>query len=409
MLKNLKFITFCFLVLCFGFAIFVVFSTPFCDINHLASTINASFDMIENINKEKTFGKFVFAKYDDNIKTSTNSKLCVQLKLFNLITIKSFNVNIEDIELYVGGDIVGFTLNGDGVVVMGNGFVETKDGKVNTIEFSDIKSGDILKEIQNEKVDSISDICRIVNKEENRDKLLDINLERNDKVIKTKILNAFDVNSNLYKIGLWVKDDVSGIGTLTYIKKDDERFGALGHAICDGDNKTIYNINSGDMYPCSIIGIKKGAKGSAGELKGLFMQGKNNKIGYVDKNCDSGVFGKINNESKILKEKETMLAGGRLFAKPGKAYIRTAIDGEPLKDYEIEIIKTNYQSSSNEKSMVLRVTSKELLQKTGGIIQGMSGSPIIQNNRVIGAVTHVFLNDSTKGFGIYLDWMINNW
>ena len=115
------------------------------------------------------------------------------------------------------------------------------------------------------------------------------------------------------------------------------------------------------------------------------------------------MFGNI---TKEVKDKEVLKAGGRLYAKPGKAYIKSAIDGE-LKDYEIEIIKTNYQSSSNEKSMVIRVTDKELLQKTGGIIQGMSGSPIIQNGYIIGAVTHVFINDPTRGFGIYLDWMIN--
>ncbi|MBO7508356.1 MAG: SpoIVB peptidase, partial [Clostridia bacterium] len=176
----------------------------------------------------------------------------------------------------------------------------------------------------------------------------------------------------------------------------------------DGDNKTVYNINSGDIYPCSVLGIKKGSKGHAGELKGMFMQGKNNKLGFVDKNLESGVFGTISENSKILGKKETLLAGGRMFAKPGKAFVRTSIDDNLQKDYEIEIIKTNYQSSSNEKSMVIRVVDKELLQKTGGIVQGMSGSPIIQNGRIIGAITHVFVNDSTKGFGIYLDWMINN-
>ena len=224
-----------------------------------------------------------------------------------------------------------------------------------------------------------------------------------DDVIETTIKSALDRYSGIYKLGLWVKDDISGIGTLTYIKKEDYRFGALGHAICDNDTKTIYNINSGEMYPCTVLGIKKGTKGKAGELKGLFFQGKNNKLGLVDNNSEAGVFGNI---TKEVKDKEVLKAGGRLYAKPGKAYIKSAIDGE-LKDYEIEIIKTNYQSSSNEKSMVIRVTDKELLQKTGGIIQGMSGSPIIQNGYIIGAVTHVFINDPTRGFCIYLDWMIN--
>ena len=149
--------------------------------------------------------------------------------------------------------------------------------------------------------------------------------------------------------------------------------------------------------------IKKGSKGNTGEMKGFFLQGKNNQIGTLDKNCEYGIFGEV---AKDYKGECELKAGGRLFAKAGKAYIRSCIEGNTYKDYEIEIIKTNYQSRSSEKSMVIKITDKELLAKTGGIIQGMSGSPIIQNGRIIGAVTHVFVNDPTKGFGIYLDWMI---
>ena len=409
MAKKIRFVCLGIILFILGFAIFVVCATPFFTINSLPKTINANFEILQQLEKEKTFGKFVNLKYDESVEVSTNKNyMKLDFRLFDLITLKTVNVNISNTELLVGGDIVGFSLNGDGVVILGTGFVETKNGKVNTVENSNLKKGDIIKEIEGEKVESISDICRIVNKDENVGKYLDIKTVRNNETIQTKILNAYDVNSNLYKIGLWVKDDVSGIGTLTYVKKDDNRFGALGHAICDGDNKTVYSINNGTMYPCSILGINKGTKGHAGELKGMFMQGKNNKIGDVDKNIEYGVFGEITENSKVLNKKDTLLAGGRLFAKPGKAYIRTSVDSMPNKDYEIEIIKTNYQSSSNEKSMVIRVVDKELLQKTGGIIQGMSGSPIIQNGRIIGAVTHVFVNDATKGFGIYLDWMINN-
>ena len=389
------------------FAGIVIYQTPFVAIFSISKTLNANYEMIEKINTEKPFGKFVYASFDETIEASTGQKdIKVDLKLFNLITLKTFYVNSNEIELYVGGDVVGFSLNGDGIVIIGTGFVETSNGKVNTTKNSDIKKGDIIKEIAGEKVLSVADICRVANAEKNKDRELSLKIKRNDKYIETNILNALDENSGIYKLGLWVKDDVSGIGTLTYVRKDNNRFGALGHAICDNDTKTVYQIDSGEMYPCTIIGVKRGTKGNAGELKGLFMQGKNNKLGEVDKNLDYGVFGEVTDE-KIETNKDVLIAGGRLYAKPGKAYIRTAVDGKVFKDYEIEIIKTNYQSTSNEKSMVIRVTDKELLEKTGGIVQGMSGSPIIQNNRVIGAVTHVFINDPTKGFGIYLDWMIN--
>lgn len=390
------------------FAMIVIIDTPFISIFNLSPTLNISMDELENISSSSQFGHFVKCNLSGDIQTSTNSNsnLYIDLKLFNIFSIRKLKLNTEDIDLYVGGDIVGFSLNSDGVVVISWSKVETANGKVDTIKDSNIKKGDIIKEIEGEQIRSVADVCRVVNACKDLDRPLTISLQRRGETIVTKINTAYDINSKLFKLGLWVKDDASGIGTLTYINADNNRFGALGHAICDNDTNTKFEINSGEMYNCTIIGLKKGSKGKAGEIKGLFFQGKNN-LGLVDKNTEYGVFGTANSDSTIFKNKQILKAGGRMSAKPGKAYIRTAIDGKHVKDYEIEIVKTNYQSTKNEKSMVIKVTDKELLQKTGGIIQGMSGSPIIQNNKVIGAVTHVFINDPSKGFGIYLDWMIN--
>lgn len=408
MTKTLKSIIFSLVALLIFFIGLIIANIPFLAIYNLPKTINLNIEDLDDFVHEKPFGKFISCSINGDVSVSTNNvnNLEVDLKIFNLISVKKLKVNTEEIDVYAGGDIVGFSLNGDGVVVVLTGDVETENGVVDTLKNSDIKKGDIIKKINGEDVNSVADICRIANKEENKNKELDVFLLRNSKEINTKIKSALDKNSKIYKLGLWVKDDASGIGTLTFIKKIDGRFGALGHAICDNDTKTVFNINSGEMYKCTIIGLNKGSKGRAGELKGLFMQGKNN-IGKVDKNCDFGVYGNVNFESDILDNKTAFKAGGRFYAKPGKAYIRTAIDGKNIKEYEVEIVKTNYQSTSNEKSMVIKVTDKELLSKTGGIIQGMSGSPIIQDNRIIGAITHVFINDPTKGFGIYLDWMIN--
>lgn len=409
MAKRKKIAIISFLCLLLIFTFIVIFSTPFFAIFSLSNTLNGNLNDIQIINSTKAFGNFVTANVDKKVIATSgqeNNKIKVDLKLLNLFTIKSFYLNNEEIEVYAGGDIMGFSLDGDGVVIIGIGGVETEDGKVNTIQNGELKKGDIIKKIEGENISSVADICRVVNLEENKNRDLHVEVKRKDKTIETIISNALDKNSGIYKLGLWVKDDVSGIGTLTYIRKDNGRFGALGHSICDNDTKTVYNIDGGEMYPCTIIGLKKGAKGKPGELKGLFMQGRNNKRGEVDKNCEYGVFGTVCDE-KLQYGKEVLPVGGRLTAKPGKAYIRSSIDGNIAKDYEIEIVKTNYQSSSNEKSMVIRVIDKELLQKTGGIVQGMSGSPIIQNGKVIGAITHVFINDPTKGFGVYLDWMIN--
>lgn len=406
-----KFLKKFFIVICLIIVVFftiVFFETPFLAIHNLSNTIIADYDEIENINKNHIFGKFIKANYSNEqpVSIGENCKMKVNLKLFNIFEIKNFEVNNEQIDIYAGGDIIGFTLNGDGVVVLGKSQVLTQNGSFDTTKNSNIKNGDIIKMIENEQIQSIADIYRVTNKNENKDRELKILLTRNGKEFETTIFNVYDKNSGIYKLGLWVKDDVSGIGTLTYIRTDNNRFGALGHSIYDNDTKTIYDISDGEAYKCTVIGVNKGYKGKAGELKGLFIQGKNNKIGKIDKNCECGVYGQI--DINKFEKKETLKAGGRLSAKQGRAFIRCCLDGKNFKDYEIEIVKTNYQSKSSEKSMVIKVTDKELLDKTGGIVQGMSGSPIIQDGKIIGAVTHVFINDPTKGFGIYLDWMINN-
>ena len=228
------------LLLLICFLIIIAVSTPFISIYNLSNILNADFDAVEYINKNKTFGRFVNAEYDNQVMASDgNEKLTVNLKLFNIFTIKKFSLNTVNSDMFVGGDIVGFSLNGDGVVIIGFGKVNTVAGEVDTIEDSNIKKGDIIKEIEGQEIKSVADICRVVNKEENKDRLLIVKLKRKGDVIETTIKSALDRYSGIYKLGLWVKDDISGIGTLTYIKKEDYRFGALGHAICDNDTKTI--------------------------------------------------------------------------------------------------------------------------------------------------------------------------
>ena len=398
-------IVFCIVAICF--ISLVIIQTPFITILSLPNVVNLSSNDVKDIENFNEFGHFVNLKLSGNVETSVgcNPNYEIKVKLFNLITLKTLKVNNEDINIYAGGDIVGFSLNSEGVIVISTSKVESMQGQVDTLKNSNIQKGDVIKKIENSEIKSVADICRVTNKDDCKDKDLNVELCRNGETIFTTIKNTYDKNSRLYKLGLWVKDDASGIGTLTFVKEEDNRFGALGHAICDNDTKTVFDAKSGEMYKCSVIGLKKGVKGKAGEIKGLFLQGKNN-LGTVEKNCECGVYGQFEDENYLNSNKEILKAGGRMYAKAGKAILRSAVDGK-LKDYEIEIVKTNYQSTKNEKNMVIRVTDKELLEKTGGIIQGMSGSPIIQNGRIVGAVTHVFINDPTKGFGIYLDWMIN--
>jgi stage IV sporulation protein B len=191
---------------------------------------------------------------------------------------------------------------------------------------------------------------------------------------------------------------------LTYVECENLRFGALGHPITDYETGAIIPAKSGKIFTCSVVGLNKGEKGSPGEIKGVFMQGQNSK-GTVDNNTQFGVFGTITEKEKIIDTNKVADVGSRLTMKPGKATLISSISGVS-EEYEIEIIKANYQPSSSDKSFVFRVTDARLLELTGGIIQGMSGSPILQNGKIVGAVTHVFVSDPTKGYGVYVDWMI---
>ena len=394
-------------IVCMLYVIVAFFCSlvPFKDIYNLKELTLSSGD-VENFLLSKPFGAFVnFSLCEE--QNCSYGKVKVNINLFDKIVLKSFDLEVKDIEVFAGGNVVGFSLSSNGVIVVGSGKVETENGYVNTLENSDIKVGDIIYEINEEKVNKVNDLMAIVNKKDYNGEDVVVKVKRKDKVFETNIKPAKDVQSKQYKLGLWIKDDASGVGTLTYIRKDNNRFGALGHSINESGSKEPFELKGGDMYTCNVIGINKGAKGKPGEVKALFIQGKNT-IGSVDKNTKYGIFGTYNeNKVKSISNDKMLKVGGRFTAKPGKAKIRCKLDDNDVKDYDIEIIKTNYQNSSNEKSMVIRVTDKQLIAKTGGIIQGMSGSPIIQNDKIIGAVTHVFVSDPTKGFGVYLDWMIN--
>lgn len=335
---------------------------------------------------------------DDN----TIDDYVVQYKLFNLFTIKSVKVNVIEDKVLPGGNCIGLSLESKGVVLIGSNFVITKRGTQNPIATSSLQIGDIILEMNGCSVNNITDISNVL--DNNEGEPIEILYKRNNETFTTEITPALDFQSKKYKLGLWIRDNALGVGTLTFVK-DDLRYGSLGHAINDEDTKQCFDVSDGQIYNCSVVGVKKGQKGTPGELIGLFMLGDGVQ-GDIDKNCLNGVYGQISEDNSILDGKEYLPVGGRLTVKPGKAHILCCTEGEEIKEYEIEIVRTYQQNTSSDKSMIIKVTDPELLEKTGGIVQGMSGSPIIQNGNIVGAVTHVFINDPTQGFGLYLDWML---
>ena len=305
-------------------------------------------------------------------------------------------------DVFVSGSPLGFTLLGDGVVVVGIGDVQSDAGSVAPCDGLDIREGDILISINDIRIDGFKMIESIINADNSIDNSYSLTLLRNKKLINIHVVPAIDINSGKRRLGLWIRDNTAGVGTLTFVTKNN-RFGALGHPVCDADTGTFLPVKSGDLFNCNIVGIDKGIKGEAGELRGIFLKSES-PIGLVNKNNEFGVYGEIINKDNLYLKKVEV--ANRNQIKPGKASILTTVYGTEPKEYQIEIIKTSEQSASKSKSMVIKIVDKELLNLTGGIVQGMSGSPILQDGKFVGAVTHVFVSDPTKGFAVYAEWML---
>lgn len=299
-------------------------------------------------------------------------------------------------KVYVGGNVIGISMGVKGVIVNGKIPVVTTNGVVDPCAKQDIRKGDIIKKINDVPITSVADIKNIIKAAEE----YKLEIMRNGVTQNITVEAVQDEVSKSYKLGIWLKESIDGLGTVTYIDKENHRFGALGHVISDSESGICYNDVNGKIYNATLYGVVKGEKGKAGEILGGFD--KSRWVGKLDKNTDYGMFGNWQGEyTGDLVEVAT-----RDMVKPGKAEIISAVTGK-LEKYSIEIVKANKQKKEEIKSMMIRITDKKLLSTTNGILQGMSGSPIIQNGRLVGAVTHVFISDPTKGYGVYIDWMIN--
>lgn len=389
------------LAICF---VVIGLNVNFSDIFSLPTNSIVSYNDIETINDNKIFGKYVNAELADikvgNDKTSYGK---LWLKLFGFLPLKQINVEVTKGEdVFVGGIPLGFSIKTKGLLIVGSNTVLSNSGGVETIKSIELKEGDIILQINGVDIVDYEQIPEILN--QNEGKRSKLSILRNGEIFTCDIVPEKDLQSGDYKIGLWVKDNASGIGTLTFVKKSNNRFGALGHSITDFETGVEIPVQEGNIYRCSLVGINKAEKNNPGELRCIFLQGVNNK-GEIEKNTKFGVYGTVTELENIVDYNLTAEIGSRMTVKTGKASIVSSVSGV-REEYSIEIIKTSYQPESDDKSFVFRVTDKRLLSLTGGILQGMSGSPILQNGKLIGAVTHVFVSDPTKGYGIYADWMV---
>jgi len=268
-------------------------------------------------------------------------------------------------------------------------------------EKSGIKEGDRIIAINNNKISNTEDLIETVNKSSGKEIIIKYIREESE---ETTSITPVRTNDNEYKIGLWVRDAAAGVGTATFYQPSTGLFASLGHGITDIDTGDLITIANGELVTTNIVNIQKGEKGNPGEIRGSIEEGK--KIGEVYKNTSFGIFGKISNSNVLGVTEQEMEVANRDEIKIGKAQIICELETGKKEYYDIEIQKIYTGNSKDNKSMMIKVTDERLIEKTGGIIQGMSGSPIIQDGKFIGAVTHVLVNDPTSGYGVFADMML---
>lgn len=357
----------------------------------------------EELNLKKMFG----IQTVETAKTSNNNYNVsnLEVNMFGSIPLKDVKVTvIDDIEVIPIGKIIGLKLYTNGVLVVGMSEIEDcNNNLIKPYQNTDIKEGDTILKINENEIQDIDVLKEVVNKSEGENLKLTI---LRDGSILTSNITPVKTDDKEYKLGLWVKDAATGVGTMTYYEPNSKSFAVLGHGITDSDTNNLINIESGELVTSKVISIKKGEIENPGEIKGTILNQQT--IGRVSKNTQFGIYGTLDNLTSLnIDTSKKMKVALRDEIKIGEAKIICSLDNSnKTKEYSIEIEKIYYDNDYNNKSMLIRVTDPELIDKTGGIIRGLSGAPIIQNGKFIGAVTNVLVSNPEIGYAIFGDLMV---
>ena len=340
---------------------------------------------------------------DVEITETANGSYEAVCNLFGVIPIKTMEVSVvSKEELIPGGIPVGIYVQTDGVFVIGTGKIDTDSGQIESPAKNIIKTGDYITSVQGVSISRKQELIKQL--AEFKEEELILGIRRKEENIEVAVHPL--IGENGAQIGVWVRDDTQGVGTLTYITESG-KFGALGHGISDADSELLMEVSNGRLYDCEIFHITKGQKGTPGKLSGKIVYSQSNLYGEVTGNLSGGIYGTANTHLLESVEYEKMPIALRQEVMEGEAVILSSVDGS-LKEYKVEIKKVHKGEEDVNKGMELTVTDERLLELTGGIVQGMSGSPVIQNGRIVGAVTHVFVNNPEKGYGIFIEEMLKN-
>ena len=338
------------------------------------------------------------------MKTGLESNYQMQVKLFGFITLKNIDIQvIEDQELIPVGTPIGIYVKTDGVLVVGTGEFQGADGVSYSPGKYILKSGDYVRKVNGRAVTEKDDFIQRVKDSKGQPVILGI--EREGELMDVEITPVQDAAGD-YKIGVWVRDNAQGVGTMTYIDNKGN-FGALGHGITDVDTSTLMHMEGGTLYQTDIVDIHKGSSGNPGEMTGMIIYSDERILGEITDNSNRGIFGTCNQRALEMGGREALPIGLKQEIETGTAQILCTVDGV-TRYYDVEITAVHLDHDNVNRGIELTVTDPDLLALTGGIVQGMSGSPIIQNGKFIGAVTHVLVQDSRKGYGIFIENMLEH-
>lgn len=302
-----------------------------------------------------------------------------------------------------GGMPIGIYLETEGVMVLGTDKITGIDGEEYEPAENLVVPGDYITALDDQAIHDKSELIQAVNNLQKEEVILSV--RRNSETIDLRMKAVFSEDHD-YKLGIWVRDNAQGLGTITFLTADSQ-FGALGHGIHDVDTNTLMETAGGRVYETSIKDIQKGEAGVPGGMEGIIVYNNYNVLGKIEKNTECGIYGSIDKINALFTDQTPMETASADEIEEGPATIRCAVEGE-VKDYEIRITEVDKKTEEVNKGIVLEVTDPRLLDVAGGIIQGMSGSPIIQNQKLVGAVTHVFVQDASKGYGIFIENMLEN-
>jgi stage IV sporulation protein B len=334
-------------------------------------------------------------------------KLNINMKFLGLFPLKTVSIDVvPKVEVVPGGHSIGVLMRSKGVMVVGYSPVVNETGnEVYPAKDAGVEIGDIIISINNQTVNTDGEAAKLIDRLGTEQKAMDLHVKRKDKLFNLTLIPQYCSETKRNRVGLYIRDSAAGVGTLTFYEPKSGFYGALGHIIADPETSKQIKMGEGRIINASIQGINQSEKGRPGEKIGAFVD-NTNLSGDIQRNSPLGIFGKLNMDIINSHYPGTIPVAFTNQVKEGPAEILTVVEDEKIEKFEIMIEKVNMQQKPNTKGLTIRITDSKLLSITGGIIQGMSGSPIIQDGQLIGAVTHVFVNDPTRGYGVLAEWML---